>query len=285
MKRILATTAIMALTALPLHAEGDAARMSAPEISVGNDALSAETLIGKRLYIEGASDGAGFSLADLTDAPDSWTDVGEVGDVIVGKNGEVRSVIADIGGFLGVGEREVALSLDNLHFAADRDDQGDYFVLYRGERELLEDKSAFDRGETGDDAWLLSVGEEQARNDRMNADNGAESTAMADPGDPARPGDMLAPAERAALTAGDLEGQPVEDSSGERIGEISDLVLTEDGTIDKAIVDIGGFLGIGEKPVALPFSEIEIARTDGDAIRLSTGHSASELEQMTRWEG
>ncbi|MGC9418541.1 MAG: PRC-barrel domain-containing protein [Rhodovulum sp.] len=283
MKRILATTAIITLTALPLHAASDTADMSAPDISVGSDALSAETLIGKRIYIEGGPGASDFSLADLTDAPDTWTDVGEVGDVIVGKDGEVRSVIADIGGFLGVGEREVALTMDNLHFTADKDDEGDYFVLYRGEPSRLEEKSAFERGDTEDDAWLLSMGDEASDNGQTKADDGSISTAAAETG--AQAGEMLDSAERATLTAEDLEGQPVEGPSGERIGEISDLVLADSGQVDKAIVDVGGFLGIGAKPVALPFAEIEVARNEGDAIRLSIGHSASELEEMPRWKG
>jgi len=52
--------------------------------------------------------------------------------------------------------------------------------------------------------------------------------------------------------------------AGEKIGSISDLVVASDGTIAAALVGVGGFLGIGEKEVAVPFSSIEVVRNGND---------------------
>ena len=52
--------------------------------------------------------------------------------------------------------------------------------------------------------------------------------------------------------------------TGEKIGSISDLVVASDGTIAAALVGVGGFLGIGEKEVAVPFSSIEVVRNGND---------------------
>jgi len=52
--------------------------------------------------------------------------------------------------------------------------------------------------------------------------------------------------------------------AGEKIGSISDLIVAPDGTIAAALVGVGGFLGIGEKEVAVPFSSIEVVRNGND---------------------
>ena len=56
----------------------------------------------------------------------------------------------------------------------------------------------------------------------------------------------------------------VHNRAGEKIGSIRDLIVTSEGTIAAALVNVGGFLGIGEKEVALPFSSIERVRNGND---------------------
>jgi hypothetical protein len=40
--------------------------------------------------------------------------IGEIGDVLVGSNGEVNAVIIEVGGFLGAGEKDVAVSFGSI---------------------------------------------------------------------------------------------------------------------------------------------------------------------------
>ena len=57
-----------------------------------------------------------------------------------------------------------------------------------------------------------------------------------------------------------LIGQPVYSSTGddaEEIGNISDIVFDADGQITAAVIGVGGFLGIGEKSVAVDFNALE----------------------------
>src|SRR5690606_24914150 len=46
-------------------------------------------------------------------------------------------------------------------------------------------------------------------------------------------------------------------TNDEHIGTIGDLALTEDGSVDALIIDFGGFLGIGTKPVAVAFENLD----------------------------
>ena len=45
--------------------------------------------------------------------------VGDVNDVILGKDGKVAAVIVGVGGFLGLGEREIAMNYGTLRFSRD----------------------------------------------------------------------------------------------------------------------------------------------------------------------
>ena len=58
----------------------------------------------------------------------------------------------------------------------------------------------------------------------------------------------------------ELIDQPVYSSTGddaEEIGKVSDLIFSEDGKLSGVVIGVGGFLGIGEKSVAVPFSMLE----------------------------
>jgi len=50
--------------------------------------------------------------------------------------------------------------------------------------------------------------------------------------------------------------QDVYDPSENKIGEISDVLVDKDGKISAFIVSVGGFLGMGEKHVAVPFDNV-----------------------------
>ena len=41
------------------------------------------------------------------------------------------------------------------------------------------------------------------------------------------------------------------------VGKITDVLLSKDGKADLIIIGVGGFLGIGEKDVAVPFDQVK----------------------------
>jgi PRC-barrel domain len=47
-------------------------------------------------------------------------DIGEVGDVLIDRNGQVRAVVVDVGGFLGIGETHVAIPMQQVQFRSGR---------------------------------------------------------------------------------------------------------------------------------------------------------------------
>ena len=62
-------------------------------------------------------------------------------------------------------------------------------------------------------------------------------------------------------------GQAVTNPTGERIGDINDLLFDKSGRIANVVVGVGDFLGIGEKNVAIPYSSLVIT-ADADGKRV-----------------
>ena len=201
-------------------------------------------------------------------ARDQWQDIGNIDDVVLSQDGDVRGVLLDIGGFLGIGTRTVMVSIDDLYFVADAEraesDEAqsiaDFFVVASMSRDQLEALP-----EWSDE--VLTTGFE-VRDHALSATTMNAATMDAAPADAAASIDT-APDEAALPeqpTVADLTGVSVLDVSGDAVGTIEDLVL-EGEQISAAIVDIGGFLGIGAHRVALPIDGLHIMRQDdGTAI-------------------
>ena len=74
--------------------------------------------------VESVYRGGGFSADDFTDEMEvvdpSGEEIGEVEDIVVGINGEILSVIAEVGGFWGIGDTTVSIPWDTIELAAER---------------------------------------------------------------------------------------------------------------------------------------------------------------------
>ncbi len=68
-----------------------------------------------------------------------------------------------------------------------------------------------------------------------------------------------------AWRATDLDGKDVYDTAGESIGSITDVLVSEDGEVIAVLVGVGGFLGIGQKDVAVAMEALEFGpgKTEG----------------------
>ncbi|MDH2329092.1 PRC-barrel domain-containing protein [Cereibacter sp. SYSU M97828] len=62
------------------------------------------------------------------------------------------------------------------------------------------------------------------------------------------------------LTEENLLGAPVYGPGDETVGSIGDLSIREAGEVRMAIIDVGGFLGIGTKHIAVPFNTLQFFR-------------------------
>jgi hypothetical protein len=338
MKRILATTALVALTAMPAFAQTDTTTSTDDTMMSQNDTtggmfdmngmqLSADEMIGRTVYassVDGAGTGDAVITGDGTaadgtitadgtagmDAPaDDWENIGSVNDVIFSTDGNIEAVVLDIGGFLGIGAREISLTMDDLTLINDTSSDEEFFVVYNGNPAELEQRPEVDRGSmTEQGSTFQSTGSTTAVTDGMGADTTAtgtddltqegaqdpmvteDTTTMAPATDTTAMGEetYLTDQDRAALTADDLIGTTVYDMNDESVGSINDIDLTADGQVGGVIVDVGGFLGIGARSVALSFDDLQIGRDEGgmtSSLRVWVDLTEEELENMPEWTG
>ncbi len=65
------------------------------------------------------------------------------------------------------------------------------------------------------------------------------------------------------LKASEMIGMKVEDTEGKGLGDIRDLVIDpEDGSVQYAVLEFGGFAGMGEKYFAVPWEALQLNQED-----------------------
>jgi sporulation protein YlmC with PRC-barrel domain len=225
------------------------------------DNLATE-IIGKQVYSSSAADAE---------------HIGDVNNLVVGESGEIAAVIIGVGGFLGIGEKNVAVNYAELEWVT-AEDGSERFVLPTT-KEALETAPSFETTE----ADAAAPADATAPADTMAP---ADATTPADATPADQPADAMAPADQstapavapatgpidratltdAPLTAEELIGTNAYGPADEHLGAIGDVVLGEDGkTVDAVIIDFGGFLGIGTKPVAVGIENLRFAtNANGD---------------------
>src|SRR3954471_4546538 len=67
-----------------------------------------------------------------------------------------------------------------------------------------------------------------------------------------------------------LVGVNIYGQNNEKIGDVNEVLIDRKGNADAIVVGVGGFLGMGEKDVALPFSAVEWKYDRNDLSTAST---------------
>jgi|GEM_PF-891732 len=144
-------------------------------------------------------------------------------------------------------------------------------------RELIEDQRskpqdiASSLGAVGESAGNVELGAAHSSDSGMSGSAGGKAKAESDTGVVAKVGSALGlsadadTASSAKLSAGtdgwqkvELVGETVYGADQEVVGEIDDVVMTAGGKVESVLVDVGGFLGIGAKRVAIPVASLEV---------------------------
>jgi sporulation protein YlmC with PRC-barrel domain len=74
--------------------------------------------------------------------------------------------------------------------------------------------------------------------------------------------DVMTTVPGSSLTVTDWYKQDVYDQSNNKIGQVMDVLVGQDGQVNALIVGVGGFLGAGEKDVAVSFNTVKATRKD-----------------------
>jgi hypothetical protein len=82
-----------------------------------------------------------------------------------------------------------------------------------------------------------------------------------------------------------LIGATVYGPDNKSIGDINDVLIANDGKINAVVIGVGGFLGVGEKNVAIAFDKLQVSRkADSSAIeKVTVSYSKDELKNAPKF--
>jgi sporulation protein YlmC with PRC-barrel domain len=110
----------------------------------------------------------------------------------------------------------------------------------------------------------------------------------------ATPKVMAAPAEASAqvlwysqskdeMRASKLIGASVKNPAGETIGDINEVLFDNSGKVNAVVVGVGGFLGMGEREVAVAFSSLRMAPGDDGRTVITIDATKDALKSAPVW--
>ena len=219
--------------------------------------------------------------------------IGEIKSIYINKDGKVDSVMVGVGGFLGVGDREVRIAWSDLKIT----DNGEKVMVNMTKDELKAKpeyryKNESWRGQVFTDTgpWAARPSDSARTTDapRPASDQLAQTTKP--PADRATDKPSERPNVAATTSTGDfnaagemsgnaLIGATVRNENREAVGKIEDVYVDSSGGIKTVVVSVGGFLGVGAKDVAVKWSDLKFSRED-KSIVIMTGWTKDSLKAM-----
>jgi hypothetical protein len=85
------------------------------------------------------------------------------------------------------------------------------------------------------------------------------------------------------VAASDLLNQKVKNPANETVGDINDLSIGSDGKIAAVIIGVGGFLGMGEKSVSLPYDQLSFSRDAKGYLIVTANITKDSLQSAPEW--
>jgi sporulation protein YlmC with PRC-barrel domain len=231
----------------------------AAEVQGGNKAeQQTGSLQQERMYLQ-----EGFRASKIIDQTVKnalGEKLGEVDDLIMSRNGKVKKVILSVGGFLGIGDRLVAVPFKSLQIS----EKGD--IVYSVTKQQLENHPVFSYRREGLYGYYYEPFYPMPAYGMRREYRYPPPPPYGEPYAPFPPRGKYRGEygpweweyfpERLRISA--ILNRAVLDDKGEEVGEVDDLIINRNGKVDQIILSVGGFLGIDEKLVAMPFKPLKV---------------------------
>jgi len=285
---------------------------TAPDTSVTTDTNADDAMSTGAAMSPGFEMSEGYTAVDtdnlasrLIDQPvysstgDDAEEIGNITDLVFSENGEITAVVIGVGGFLGIGEKSVAVDFSELEFTLAADNTERWVVPTTADAlnaapdfVWMEDEPA-DMGTDGATSADPAMAPADPAMTPADPAMAPADPAMA-PADPAvapaddampmgMPREGYTPVEFEALTADNLTGATVIGPNGDDIADVGDILLTADGEIDAMMVDFGGFLGLGQKTVAVALDNLEFAANENGDLVIYSDFTREQLEAQPEY--
>jgi sporulation protein YlmC with PRC-barrel domain len=187
-------------------------------------------------------------------------ELGEVDDLIMSRNGKIKKVILSVGGFLGVGDRLVAVPFKSLQM----DEKGN--IVYNVTKQQLENHPVFSYRKEGLYGYYYEPFYPLPAYGMRREYRYPPSPPYGKPYAPFPPRGKYRGEfgpweweyfpERLRISV--ILNRAVLNNKGEEVGEIDDLIINRTGKVEQIILSVGGFLGIDEKLVAMPYRPLKV---------------------------
>lgn len=211
--------------------------------------------------------------------------IGDIAAVIINRGGQVEAVVIGVGGFLGMGERDVAVAWDRLGRTADKNftlkmtkDEVRALPAYvypkdRGNRVAFEDESYAARV-----SKAPSVADSRATT--ATRQETMERNVAASTQDEKGWNDSLTQDGR--IKASSFVGAEVMNGQEDSIGEIEEFLIGKTGEA-KALISVGGFLGVGDRHVLVDWKDLKIEHKD-HSVRVSVDMTKDHLMKLPAYK-
>lgn len=195
--------------------------------------------------------------------------IGEIEAVVLDPDGKVGAVVVGVGGFLGIGQRDVAIQWTALEVGSNGEKVTT--ALTKDQLKALPE---------------YRYAEEKLRGTVFTTH--APVPPAADTKAPPRSAPPLATQADLTLAPGavgtaKLVGLDVRNSSEQSIGEIKDVILADNGKAQAVIIAVGGFLGVGERNVAVSWDSIDIHRNSNSDVIVGVAFSKQQIEALPHY--
>jgi sporulation protein YlmC with PRC-barrel domain len=195
--------------------------------------------------------------------------LGEVDDVMRGATpGQNMMLLVKIGG-IGADSKLIGVPFNEVQINA----KGDELYTTRT-REQLASAPAVQPNATAANPTTA---------DRNAAERGGAAQPPAAGGAAPRGAASTAPSQQRLA---DLVGADVVGSGGDKVGEVDDIVISTagaDGT--RAVLQVGGVAGVGEKRISVPLSQVTVERTaNDDEPTLRVAMDADALQRLPEYK-
>ncbi|QGJ71096.1 Hypothetical protein PBC10988_27990 [Planctomycetales bacterium 10988] len=188
--------------------------------------------------------------------------VGRITDLAIDlRNGQIKYAAVSIGGFLGIGDKLVAVNPDQLTLT--HGEQGQYFS-FDGNADHLKNANGFAEDRWPNEAENLS---DNAEADQQNSDRQETKKNQAQ-------------RVKQVYRASELTSMPVRNLEGDELGSISDLMVNlKNNRVQYAALSVGGVLGLGDKMFAVPMKAMILKKEQDNEFFLLDA-TPELLEQM-----
>src|SRR5205807_362886 len=86
------------------------------------------------------------------------------------------------------------------------------------------------------------------------------------------------------IRATQMDGSTVYDAQNQKVGDIKDIILDRDGKVAAVVLDVGAFLGIGGKNVAIGMSDLKITQNDNNKPRFTVDMTKDQLKSAQAYD-